>query len=103
MCCSLILCGNDSSDLSVSSPSSMEVDKNDVLTEVDGIESKSIVERRNDSPCAVDNESNSLHAKTTDDLSDDVTLAVADSTTSEMHIHFKEVYQKENGCYCVCL
>jgi len=88
----LILCGNDSSDLSVSSPSSMEVDKNDVLTEVDGIiESISVVERRNDSPCAVDNESNSLHAKTTVDLSDGVTLAVVDSTTSEMDVHFKEV------------
>jgi len=69
----------------------MEVAKNDVLTEVDGIKSKSIVERKNDSPCAVDNESNSLHAKTTDDLSDGVTLAVADSTTSEIDVHFKKV------------
>ena len=42
-----------------------------------------MVEENIDSSCTVDNESNSPHA-ITDHLSDDVTLAVADSTTPEV-------------------
>ena len=66
------------------SSSSMEVDSNDLLTEVNGIKLPSMVEENIDySSCTVDNESNSPHV-ITDHLSDGVTLAVADSTTPEV-------------------
>ena len=42
-----------------------------------------MVEKRVNSPDTVDNESDSPHT-TTDDLSDGVTLAAADSTTPEV-------------------
>ena len=64
-----------------------------------------LVEKGNDSPCTVDNESNSLHATTTDDLSDGVTLAVADSTTPEVDTHFEKVAtaKKQMSTLYVCL
>ena len=40
--------------------------------------------------CTVDNESDSLHA-TTDDISDGVTLAAADSTTPEVDTRYVKV------------
>ena len=70
----------------------MEVDKNDVLTEDDVIGSPSAtVEKRINSPCTVDNGSDSPLA-TINDLSDGVTLAAADSTTPEVDTYFKKVY-----------
>ena len=80
MCYALILCRSENKDMPVSS-SSMEVDSNDLLTEVNGIKLPSMVEENIDySSCTVDNESISPHV-ITDHLSDGVTLAVADSTT----------------------
>ena len=82
----------------------MEVDNNELSTEVNGIKLPSIVKENIDSSCTVDNESNSPHT-ITDHLSDGVTLAVADSTTPEVDRHFDNV-QVQPKCmilfvYCV--
>ena len=66
----------------------MEVDKDDVLKEDDVIGSPPVVEKRINSSCNVDDESDSPH----DDLSDGVTLAAADSTTPEVDTCFREVH-----------
>ena len=63
--------------------SSIEVDNNDLLTEVNGIKLLSMVEENIVSSCTVDDESNSPHV-ITDHLSDGVTLAITDSTTPEV-------------------
>lgn len=60
----------------IPSSSLMEVDEDDAH---DVIGSPPVVEKRINSPCTVDNESDSPH-----DLSDGVTLAAADSTTPEV-------------------
>ena len=65
----------------------MEIDKGDVLAKDNIIGSPSVIEKRMNS---VDNESDSPHA-TTDDLSDGVTLAAADSTTPEVDTYFEKV------------
>ena len=76
------------------SSSSLEVDNNELLTEVNGIKLPSMVEENIDySSCTVDNESNSPHA-ITDHLSDGVTLAVADSTTPEVDREFEKVWEQ---------
>ena len=68
----------------------MEVEKNGVLTEVDETGSLCVVEKSTDSSHTVDDESDSHH-KTADDLSDDVTLAAADSTSPEVDTNFEWV------------
>ena len=86
----MILGRNDSRDLPVSS-SSIDSDKNDLVTEVDGVKSLSVVEERIDSSCTVDNEIDSPHV-TTDGTTDGVTLAAADSTTPEVvDTHYEKV------------
>ena len=91
VCCALILCRSESKDLPVSS-SPMEVDSNDLVTEVNGIKVRSMVEENIDySSCTVDNKSNSPHA-ITDHLSDGVTLAVADNTTPEVDRDSEKVW-----------
>ena len=75
----------------------MEVDKDDVLKEDDVIGSPPVVDKRINSPCTVDDESDSLHA-TADDLSDGVTFALADSTTPEVDTYFEKVHSQANTC-----
>ena len=54
------------------------------------------------SSCTVDNESNSPHT-ITDHLSDDVTLAVADSTTPEVDRDFEKVWEQLNIICSLCV
>ena len=61
----------------------MYSDKNELVTQVDGVKSPSAVEKRIDSSCTVDDEIDLPHV-TTDDITDGVTLAAADSTTPEV-------------------
>ena len=69
----------------------MQVDNNDLVTEVGGIKQPSMVEENIDPSYTVDNESNSPHA-ITDHLSDGVTLAVADDTTQVVDREFEKVW-----------
>ena len=87
----MILGRNDSRDLPVLS-SSMDIDKNELVTEVDGVKSLSVVEERIDSSCTVDNEIDPPHV-TTDDITDGVTLAAADSTTQRWLTHIVKRYR----------
>ena len=78
------LCRNEERDSPILSSSLMEVDKGDVLKEDDVIGSPPVVEKRINSPCIMDDESDSPH-------DDGVTLAAADSTTPEVDTCFKKV------------